>query len=225
MLSIPSVKDIPIEKVAVLAQNEAGLYHSLFFPEASFHTLVKAEIKKLEPCIIDCVRQAQTIVIDILNSVVLPELRRFSGLRDGIVNIAQESINRVAEEAIVFAQQLLSIQMSFIDADHPDFQSTHQADDEVGNQIDHVTQLIDMTHRYYVIVRKEIIESIPKTIYRLFFVKGVDYMRCDLVQKLVLNPDLHEDPLIAEKRINCIHFIEALKQATELLRDIRRTHI
>jgi hypothetical protein len=225
MLSIPSVKEIPIEKVELLTENQAGLYRSLGFPEQSFHTLVKGEIKKLEPCIVECVKKAQTIIIKILSDVEVPELLRFTALRDTIVSIAQESMSKVAAEATVFAKQLLAIQMSLINTDHPDFRGKQQVDLQSGTQIESLTQLVDMTHRYYVIVRKEIIDSIPKAIYRLFFVKGVENMRFDLVQKLVLSPDLHEDPTVAEKRRNCIHLIDALKQASTVLGDVRKTHI
>jgi GTP-binding protein EngB required for normal cell division len=224
MLSIPSVKEIPIEKVILLTEIQGGLYRSLGFPEASFHTLVKGEIQKLEPCIVDCVKQAQTIIITILSKVDVPELSRFTALRDTMVSIAQESITKVAAEATVFAKQLLAIQMSLINTDHPDFRAKQQVDVQAGAQLD-VSQLVDMTHRYYVIVRKEIIDSIPKAIYRLFFVKGIENMRFDLVQKLVLQPDLHEDPTVAEKRRNCIHLIDALKQASAVLGEVRKTHI
>jgi hypothetical protein len=63
-----------------------------------------------------------------------------------------------------------------------------------------------------VIVRKEIIDAIPKAIYRLMRDKGVEELRHELVAKLVLPGDLLEDSVVAEKRRNCASLITALEQ-------------
>jgi hypothetical protein len=93
MLSIQSVKEIPLERVANLIQNQGGLYRSMFFPEQSFSTLLKGEINRLKPCVMECIEQVQRILIDLYNSVQVPDLTRWKALRGQIITIAQDSVS------------------------------------------------------------------------------------------------------------------------------------
>jgi hypothetical protein len=225
MLSIPSVKEIPPEKVQLMIESRAGIQRSMFFPEATFHTLVRLEIDKLRPCVMDCIEKAKRILMERHNNVDVPELRRFTSLRDHIVAIAQDNVVKCSKEATAYANQLLDIQMAFINTHHPDFQGRQQIEQAGGPQKDNVGLLVDLVHRYYVIVRKEIIDSVPKAIFRCLLGKSVDNLRFELVQRLVLNPDLHEDPVIGERRKNCLRLIDALKQASNVLANVRKTHV
>ncbi|OHT17223.1 Dynamin central region family protein [Tritrichomonas foetus] len=224
MLSIQSVKEMPPEKVQVMIESHSGIKRSMFFPEATFHTLVKLEIEKLRPCVKECIEKAKQILMDIHSGLEVPELSRFTSLRESIVNIAQDGVTTCAKEALAYADQLLDIQMAFINTHHPDFQGKKQIDlsGGIGNN---VSVLVDLVHRYYVIVRKEIIDSIPKAIFKCLLDRSVSNLRYELVERLVLNPDLNEDPAVAEKRRNCLKMIEALKTASKVLGDVRKTHV
>jgi hypothetical protein len=82
----------------------------MFFPEQSFQTLVVGEIKKLEDCTIQCIKETQKILIDIHKRIDVPELKRWRAVRDSIVQIAQESIQRVSGQVTTYAKDLLTIQ-------------------------------------------------------------------------------------------------------------------
>jgi replication fork clamp-binding protein CrfC len=220
MLEIPSVKELSPEKVQNLMTNQSGMYRSMFFPEATYHTLVKGEIKKLTPCVVESVKRAQSILVEILIGIKVPELDRFPDLRDGIIRIAQEVIARCTAEATAFAQQLLDIQLSYINTDHPDFKGLVSIE---GGQ--NWQQVVELTHRYYVIVRKEIIDTIPKAIYRTFFVKGIEQLRLDLVEHVVLKPYLNEDPKVATQRRACENLVKALRQASAVLGEVRKAQV
>ena len=230
MLSIPSVKEIPKEKVKLMMESRSGIRKRMFFPEATFDTLVKLEIDKLRPCVMDCIEKAKNVLIDIHNNVQVPELDRFTSLRDNIVAIAQDSVVQGAKEAVAYANQLLDVQMAFINTHHPDFVRSGKGTQELAGsgqaqQTDNVDLLVDLVHRYYVIVRKEVIDSIPKEIFRSLLGKSVENLRFTLVERLVLNPELNEDPIVGEKRRACLKLIEALKQASKVLAEVRKTHI
>jgi hypothetical protein len=223
MLSIPSVKEIPLERVANLIHNGCGIRQSMFFPEQSFSILVKREINKLRKCVMDCIAQVQRIVVEMHNAVQVPELTRWKALRDQIITIAQESVAAAAKEAAAYTATFLDVQISYINTDHPDFKG--KADPAAAGKKDNVQQLVELTHHYYVIVRKEIIDAIPKAIYRLMLDKGVDGLRLELVEKLVIPGQLFEDSIVAEKRRNCAALIKALEQASTVLTDVRKTHV
>jgi len=227
MLGIPSVKEIPREKVQLMMESRSGIQRRMFFPEATFDTLVKLEIDKLRPCVLACIDKAKHLLIDIHNSVQVPELERFTSLRDNIIAIAQDSVVQGAKEASSYANQLLDVQMAFINTTHPDFVRSGKSPQDAlaSGQSSNVDILVDLVHRYYVIVRKEVIDSIPKAIFRRLLGRAVENLRFTLVERLVLNPELNEDPAIADRRRACLRLIEALKSASKVLAEVRKTRI
>ncbi|KAH0785467.1 Dynamin central region family protein [Histomonas meleagridis] len=221
MLSIPSVKDLKIEKVQKLIANNAGINSSMFFPQQTFQTLIDHEIEKLRQPSIDCVQEVKQALIELHNSVNVPELSRFSSLRDNIVLSAQDSVIQATQDAEKFINQLIDIQLAYINTSHPDFQGIKI---DFGSVINNVSALVDLVHRYYVVVRKEVMDSIPKAIFKYLLTDSVDELRLRLVERFVLNPDLVEDPIVREKRNKCVQLIEALKQAQSILAEVRKAH-
>ncbi|EAY20860.1 Dynamin central region family protein [Trichomonas vaginalis G3] len=225
MLTITSVKTTPQELVAKMIESQGGLRGSMFFPEATFHALVKDEIEKLRPCVLKCIDNAKERLVQVHQSVHVPELERFFSLRDNILQIAIDGVVQASKEAAVYANKLIDIHTSFINTRHPDFAPCKAQIDANGGFGNNVPMLIDLVHRYFVIVRKEVIDSIPKAIFRTMLVDSVKQLRFDLVEKLVLEPDLNEDPVIVEKRNSCLKLIAALKQAQLVLADVRKAHV
>ena len=225
MLTIKSVKETSQDLVAKMIENQGGLKGSMFFPEATFHALVKDEIEKLRSCAIKCIDASKNRLIAVHNSIKVPELERFPSLRDNIQQIALDGVVAASKEAVIYANKLIDLHTSYINTRHPDFAQSKQQIDASGGFGNSVPILIDLVHRYFVIVRKEVIDSIPKAIYRTLLVDSVEKLRFDLVERLVLEPDLSEDPVIAEKRKSCIRLINALKQAQDVLADVRKAHV
>ena len=225
MLTIESVKDADPQQVAKLIENQGGLKGSMFFPETTFHELVKNEIEKLRSCALKCIDESKRLLVEVHTSVKVPELERFCSLRDNILQIATDGIEEASKKAVVYANKLIDLHKAYINTRHPDFKQSKQQIDANGGFGNNVPMLIDLVHRYFVIVRKEIIDSIPKAIYRTMLVDSVTKLRFDLVEKLVLEPDLNEDPIIAEKRKSCQKLIEALKKAQSVLSEVRKAHV
>jgi hypothetical protein len=173
-----------------------------FFSGQTFDTLIRIEIDKLQPCALKCIEQSKDILVDLTTQVKVPELVRFSNLSENIHSIAAEIINQKAQETAEFTKQLINIQKSFINLKHPDFAT--KGFDLSSFDPSNVDQLIELVHRYYVIVRKEVSDSIPKAIFRSLIHSSLYDLRFVLVKRLVLNPERIENPLISEKRPNCI---------------------
>jgi len=225
MLTLESVKDIPIERVETMIRVHGGLNSGMFFPESTFQALVKNEIEKMRKHALECIESAKQRLVEIHQNTYVQELDRFVSLKDNILSIAQDGVTEAAKEAKLFASKLIDVQCSFINTRHPDFAQCKQQIDASGGFGNNVSNLIDLVHRYFVIVRKEVIDSIPKAIYKSLLINSVEKLRFELVDKLVLVPDLHEDPIIAEKRKSCQAIIKALKQAQEVLFEVRRAHL
>jgi len=220
MLSIPSVKEIPEEMVLTTMKSNEGLNRSLFFPEQTFHTLIKGEIEKLRQPAMECITRSKGILVDLFQQVDFPELKRFTSLKDSIIQVVTAEIEDASREAQKFANSLVNIQLSYINTHHPDFEAN--AAQINAASASNVSALVNLVHRYYVIVRKEIIDTIPKAIYRCLFVDCCSHLREKLVKNIVLEPDLHEDPVVSEKRKNCIRLIDALKKASATLSEVRK---
>ena len=55
--------------------------------------------------------------------------------------------------------------------------------------------------------------------------KSTENLRHELFKRLVLKPNLTEDPEIAERRKKCISLIKALKEASSILNEVRMTRV
>jgi hypothetical protein len=221
LLKIPSVKEEPEERVNTIMQNQDGLYRSMFFPEQSFHALVKVEIEKMRPCSIEAIDRVRKLLIELYTKLEVPELQRWSALRDQINGIAQDVVVRCATQCKAYVNNFLNVQRSFINTEHPDFKSRTHATKSMKD----VQSLIELTHRYYVIIRKEVMDLVPKAIYRFMVERSTQQLRLELVEKLVLPGSLMEDQQMADKRRTCAKLIDALEQAADVLTDVRKTHI
>jgi GTP-binding protein EngB required for normal cell division len=221
LVKVPSVREDPEERVNTIIQNQDGLYRSMFFPEQSFHALVKVEIEKMRPCSLETIERVAKLLIKLHSKLEVPELQRWKALREGIKGIAQEVVVRCAAECKAYVNNFLNVQRSFINTEHPDFQSrTHET-----KSMKDVQSLVELTHRYYVIIRKEVMDIVPKAIYRFLIERSTQRLRLELVEKLVLPGSLMEDQQIADRRRACAKLIDALEQAADVLTDVRKTHI
>lgn len=225
MLQIKSVKELDENTVKNLMKQQAGLSQSMFFPEATFHTLVRLEIEKLRPVCVEAIESAKRAVLDIHEKIEIEELKRFVSLKDSITRYADEVMNEATRNATTFAKQMIDIQKAFINPNHPDFQCKQQMEIFNSAGSDNVSMLIDLVHKYYIIVRKQLIDAIPKAIYRFMIHDAEKNLRFTLVEKLVLQPDINEDPQVVEKRRSCIRLIEALEKASNVLAEVRKAHI
>jgi hypothetical protein len=221
LVEIPSVRQEPEDRVNTIMQNQDGLYRSMFFPEQSFHALVKVEVEKMRPCSLDVIDRVKNLLIDLHTNLEVPELQRWKALRDNITGVAQEVVVRCATQCKAYVNNFLNIQRGFINTEHPDFKSRTQ---ETKSMKD-VQSLVELTYRYYIIIRKEVMDLVPKAIYRFMVERSTQQLRLELVEKLVLPGSLMEDQQVADRRRALAQLIDALEQAADVLTDVRKTHI
>lgn len=101
-------------------RNAKGPRTSLFIPEAAFEMLVKKQVKMLEDPSLNCVDQ----VFEELKSIVdhcEKSLARFPNLREKVKEFVVSLLKGYSMPLKDFIRNLISIEMSYINTNHPDF--------------------------------------------------------------------------------------------------------
>jgi hypothetical protein len=132
-----------------------------------------------------------------INQTEAARLERWRSLRYSIIIIAQDSMGRARQEATEFATKSIDIQSLFINADYPDLKGRQAAEGSEAVK-KNVAQLVELTHRYCVIIRKEILDSVLMVIYDTLIENGSGKLRLEFVEKLVWPESLMEDSAIPE---------------------------
>eukprot|EP00179_Madagascaria_erythrocladioides_P008037 CAMPEP_0198323828 /NCGR_PEP_ID=MMETSP1450-20131203/11964_1 /TAXON_ID=753684 ORGANISM="Madagascaria erythrocladiodes, Strain CCMP3234" /NCGR_SAMPLE_ID=MMETSP1450 /ASSEMBLY_ACC=CAM_ASM_001115 /LENGTH=764 /DNA_ID=CAMNT_0044027569 /DNA_START=8 /DNA_END=2302 /DNA_ORIENTATION=+ len=112
-----------IEELRVAIRNAAGPSAALFIPEEVFSTLVKRQIELLrQPAL-----KMLDLVVDELLSIALAiderELSRYAVLRRRIVEVTTDLMRQYADEARAAINDLVDLELGFINTNHPRFVS------------------------------------------------------------------------------------------------------
>lgn len=105
-------------------RNATGPRPTLFLPEMSFEMLVKKQIERLrQPCItcVDMVlEELQRVALQCEASGV-PQLARFPALREAMLSTVRTMLIRRVTPAKSMVQNLVNIELAYINTNHPDF--------------------------------------------------------------------------------------------------------
>jgi len=109
-------------------RNASGVKACLFVPEVSFEMLVKQQIQKLRAPSLTCVEN----VLDELKRIAgIAErqtgLVRFDKLKDAISDITSAFLRTKSNHCTKFVDQLIEIELTYINTNHPDFISGQRA--------------------------------------------------------------------------------------------------
>lgn len=222
---IKSAKDKPRDEVLKMIEANSGLQRALFFPEATFHRLIKDQIELMRAPAVEAAEIVHHRMMELHTKVILPELDRFpkvkSLLSQSIADIARETV----EECITFINHVIDIQTAYVNAEHKSFMERTQAQLQSGSLANNVDLLLELVDRYFGICKREIADIIPKTVHRILIKKSTEKMRQELFRRLVIQPNLTEDPDVAARRKKCLALIKALKEASSILNEVRMAHI
>lgn len=223
--SIPPATAMDRNLVLKMIEANSGIQRSLFFPEATFHRLVVEYIEMMRAPAIEAAEIVHHRMMELHQKVHLPELDRFPKVKvllsQSIADIARETL----DDCITFIQQFIDIQTAYINAEHPSFKERTNATLQSGSLQNNVDLLLELVDRYYGICKREITDTVPKAVHRVLIKQSTENLRYELFKRLVLNPDLAEDPDVAARRKKCIALIEALKQASSILNEVRMARV
>jgi len=265
-------------------RNAKGPRTSLFIPEASFEMLVKRQVKQLENPSLYCVDQ---VMDELKNIVTYSEkvLQRFPNLRERVHEfVISDILSNYSGPLKDFIKNLISIEMAYINTNHPDFfnggqtalmlmeklaGANQQPDSQQvqpmqpmqpnlqkGNQFQNQPQNGQFNQRnsmqtrkdsyeamysdrekmetdiirslltsYFSIVRKNVCDSVPKSIMHFLVNKSKKSLQSELVRAMykeeLFGELLKENDEVAQKRKATQQMLRVLLKAQEALNDVK----
>jgi GTPase SAR1 family protein len=208
-----------------MIEANSGIQRALFFPEATFHRLVKAFIEQMRVPAVEAAEVVHHRMMELHGKVHLNELERFPQAKLLLAQSVGEIARETVEECMVFLNQLIDIQLAYINSQHPAFTERTQAQLNSGSVTSNVGLLLELVDRYVGICKKEIADTVPKIVHRILIKKSTEKLRLELFKRIVINPRLEEDPDVAARRKKCQDLIKALKEAGSILNEVRSARI
>lgn len=221
LTQIPPATSLDTTMIKKMIEANSGIQRSLFFPEATFHRLVKDYCEKMRQSAVEAAEIVHHRLMELHQNVHLAELDRFPKaklkLAQSISDIAKETV----DECITFVNQIIDIQSVYID---PTFKDNNGQKFDKPSQ-SNVELLLSLVDQYFNICKNQVADAVPKAVHRIIIKQSTDKLRIELFKRLVVKPDLDEDPDIANRRKKCKELITALKQASSILNEVRMTRI
>lgn len=120
--SIDALDGLTDFDIKTAIRNATGTRPSLFVPEASFELLVKRQISRLEGPSLRCVELVYEELERLMHRCATKELTRFPNLRVRVLEVVTELLHTRLPAANRMVEDLISIELSYINTNHPDFE-------------------------------------------------------------------------------------------------------
>uniref|UniRef100_A0A8C7UVX0 Dynamin-1-like protein n=1 Tax=Oncorhynchus mykiss TaxID=8022 RepID=A0A8C7UVX0_ONCMY len=204
--------------VLTAIRNATGPRPALFVPEVSFELLVKRQVKRLEDPSLRCVElvhEEMQRIIQHCSNYSTQELLRFPKLHDAIVEVVTSLLRKRLPVTNEMVHNLVAIELAYINTKHPDFAD---ACGLMNNNIEPVPVSRKLSSReqrdcevierliksYFLIVRKNIQDSVPKAVMHFLVNHVKDSLQSELVGQLykagLLDDLLTESEDMAQRR-------------------------
>ncbi|OHT04964.1 Dynamin central region family protein [Tritrichomonas foetus] len=221
--SIPAATSIDKSVVLKMIEANSGIQRSLFFPEATFHRLIADYCEKMRQPAIEAAEIVHHRMMELHQNIHLAELDRFPkakiALAQAIGDIAKETV----EECITFVNNIIDILSAYVD---PSFkEKMHATTIKTNNVQSNVDLLLELVDQYFTQCKTMVCDAVPKAVHRIIIKQSTELMRYELFKRLVVKPDLAEDPDVAQRRKKCLALIGALKEASSILNEVRMTRV
>eukprot|EP00005_Dracoamoeba_jomungandri_P005912 CAMPEP_0174262004 /NCGR_PEP_ID=MMETSP0439-20130205/12712_1 /TAXON_ID=0 /ORGANISM="Stereomyxa ramosa, Strain Chinc5" /LENGTH=751 /DNA_ID=CAMNT_0015346633 /DNA_START=23 /DNA_END=2278 /DNA_ORIENTATION=- len=118
---INPVDGMSMNDIRTVIRNATGPRAALFIPEQSFELLVKRQISRLEEPSLQCVELVYDELQRIVSQLENKELKRFHCLRERVVEVVNLLLHKCRVPTKEMIQNLINIEMSYINTNHPDF--------------------------------------------------------------------------------------------------------
>lgn len=119
-------------------RNATGPRPALFVPEVSFELLVKRQIRRLEEPSLRCVElvhEEMQRIIQHCGTEVQQEMLRFPKLHEQIIDVVTHLLRRRLPPTNSMVENLVSIELSYINTKHPDFHDAQLVGTLVKNSL------------------------------------------------------------------------------------------
>jgi hypothetical protein len=223
--AIPSATTMDRNLVLQMIEANSGLQRSLFFPEATFHRLVAEFVEKMRAPAVEAAENVHHRMLELHQKVHLNELERFPKAKYLLAQSATETARESVEECLIFVNQLIDIQTAYVNSEHKVFKERTTSQLKSGSVTTNVQLLLELVDRYFAVCRREVQDMVPKMVHRILIKKSTEKLRIELFKRMVLSPELSEDPDVARRRKKCQELIKALKEASSILNEVRMARV
>jgi hypothetical protein len=208
-----------------MIEANSGLQRNLFFPEATFHRLVVDQIEKMRPASVEAAEVVHHRLMELHQHIHLNELERFPKVKQLLAQSVAEVARSSVEECIAFVNQVIDIETAYVNSEHPVFKERTSAQLKSGSVTTNVDLLVELVDRYVSVCKRQIQDAVPRVVHRILIKKSTAKLRLELFKRIVLKPNLAEDPDVAARRKKCVELIKALKHASSILNEVRMTRV
>ncbi|EPT27542.1 dynamin-related protein DRPA [Toxoplasma gondii ME49] len=108
-------------EIRTAIRNATGPKAALFVPEGAFEILVRRQIQQLETPSLQCVEQVYEELQKIVAKCELPEMARFSNLRERVMDVVRGVLRRCLAPTNQMIHNIIQIELAYINTNHPDF--------------------------------------------------------------------------------------------------------
>lgn len=146
--SIHPLQGLTSLEILTAIRNATGPRPALFVPEVSFELLVKRQIRRLEEPSLRCVElvhEEMQRIIQHCGIEVQQEMLRFPQLHERIIDVVTQLLRRRLPTTNNMVENLVAIELSYINTKHPDFHDAQLVGTLVKNTLD--DQRKQMTNR------------------------------------------------------------------------------
>jgi len=114
-------------EIQTIIRNCIGIRGGLFIPDQSFEVVIKRAIRMLDPPAQACVQAVYQELVQMLETIALPELKRFGLLRQRIVESSRDLLARCLTPTRDLVGTLVEMELCRVNTNHPDFAGKRSA--------------------------------------------------------------------------------------------------
>uniref|UniRef100_A0A673JHH8 Dynamin-1-like protein n=1 Tax=Sinocyclocheilus rhinocerous TaxID=307959 RepID=A0A673JHH8_9TELE len=207
---------------------------------------------------VELVHEEMQRIIQHCSNYSTQELLRFPKLHDAIVEVVTSLLRKRLPVTNEMVHNLVAIELAYINTKHPDFadacglmNNNIESSVPVNPQKGHAVNLLDvpvpvarklsareqrdcevierLIKSYFLIVRKNIQDSVPKAVMHFLVNHVKDSLQSELVGQLykpaLLDDLLTESEDMAQRRNEAADMLKALQKASQVIAEIRETHL
>jgi len=115
------------EHIRIAIKNSCGARLALFVPDRAFEILVKQQIQKLRVPCISCVERVFEELGRVAVSCETTEIKRFRHFNERLTDTVRDMMRRRLEPSIGYCNQLIDVELAYINTKHPDLISGGEA--------------------------------------------------------------------------------------------------
>jgi len=127
LAEIGPFEDLTDENVLTATMNAGGATGTFFVNDLAVQLLIKLQIQKLRGQCLICAEQVFTELMKIASDITVDELKPYQNLQAEMIRVVQETLIELQQPAIEKVNELVDMEIGYINTLHPDLISDSEA--------------------------------------------------------------------------------------------------